>query len=154
MPAESGATRSSTRWPLRTSFRGPWIDLQKYRTCRVGKAKRADVFSADRTRGHGACAPLPTLRSLLVSMVLALFASAALAADTNLYQATTFVTGQYEPNRSIGFGKCLEYVLVKVTGDPRLTGDPRVVAMAGKAKSYVTDFHYRDLMEGIPVHDE
>jgi hypothetical protein len=89
-----------------------------------------------------------------LSLVIALVASGSASADANLYQATTFVTGQYEPNRSIGFGKCLEYVLVKVTGDPRLTDDPRVAAMAADAKTYVVDFHYRDLMEGIPVHDE
>ena len=87
-------------------------------------------------------------------LAFAMLTSGAIAADARLYQTTTFVTGQYEPNRSIGFGKCLEYVLVKVTGDPRLTGDPRVAAMATDAKTYITDFHYRDLMEGIPVHDE
>jgi hypothetical protein len=89
-----------------------------------------------------------------LSLVFSLVISGSTSAGTSLYEATTFVTGQYEPNRSIGFGKCLEYVLVKVTGDPRLTNDPRVAAMAADAKTYVTEFHYRDLMEGIPVHDE
>ena len=89
-----------------------------------------------------------------ILMLLAMLVSGSALAGSALYQATTFVTGQYEPNRSIGFGKCLAYVLIKVTGDPRLIDDPRVAEMAAAAKAYVLDFHYRDLMEGIPVHDE
>jgi hypothetical protein len=43
---------------------------------------------------------------------------------------------------------------VKVSGDPRLEGDPRVAVMAGRTDTFVADFHHRDRMAGIPVHDE
>jgi hypothetical protein len=44
--------------------------------------------------------------------------------------------------------------LVKVSGDPRLIGDPGVAVMAGQAGTFVADFDYHDRMGGIPVHDE
>ncbi len=78
------------------------------------------------------------------------------AADNNedLYRTETIVTGQGEENRGLGFAACLEQVLVKVSGDPRLPGDPGVAALAGQAAMFVADFAYRDRMAGIPVHDE
>jgi uncharacterized protein len=72
----------------------------------------------------------------------------------DLYQARTIVTGQGEESRRGGFAHCLEQVLVKVSGDPRLLDDPRVTGLAGRASTFVADFHYRDRMAGIPVHDE
>ena len=45
-------------------------------------------------------------------------------------------------------------VLVKLSGDPKLVGDPAVDALGANAGSFVRDFRYRDLMAGIPVHDE
>jgi len=88
--------------------------------------------------------------------VLTLGGAAAAAADASdgLYGAKTILTGQEEPNRSVGIAKCLKYVLVKVTGDPRLVDDPRVPTVVADARTFVLDFHYRDLMEGIPIHDE
>ena len=56
--------------------------------------------------------------------------------------------------RRFGFPLCLEQVLVKVSGDPRLIGDPEVATLAGQAATFVTDFAFRDRMAGIPVHDE
>jgi uncharacterized protein len=77
------------------------------------------------------------------------------AADVDdLYQAQTIVTGQGEESRRVGFPVCLEQVLVKVSGDPRLIGDPQVAALAGQAATFVTEFTFRDRMAGIPVHDE
>ena len=72
----------------------------------------------------------------------------------DLYQAQTIVTGQGDESRGLGFVACLEQVLVKVSGDPRLIGDPGVAVMAGQAGTFVADFRYRDRMAGIPVHDE
>jgi hypothetical protein len=72
----------------------------------------------------------------------------------DLYQARTIVTGQGEQSRRLGFADCLQQVLVKVSGDPRLLGDPEVAVMAGQAGTFVADFRYHDRMAGIPVHDE
>jgi hypothetical protein len=78
-------------------------------------------------------------------------AAAATLVD-HLYQARAIVTGQREDTRSVGLAKALGDVLAKVSGDPRLIGDPRVAAMA--ADTFVDSFRYHDRMEGIPVHDE
>ena len=72
----------------------------------------------------------------------------------NLYQCQTIVTGQGEEARRFGFPVCLEQVLVKVSGDTRLIGDPEVAMLEGQAATLVTDFAFRDRMAGIPVHDE
>jgi uncharacterized protein len=80
-------------------------------------------------------------------------ATSVAGADT-LYETRTIVTGQREETRAGGFAVALEAVLVKVSGDPRLIGHPRVEAMAKGAGSSVAAFRYRDRMEGIPVHDE
>jgi hypothetical protein len=74
--------------------------------------------------------------------------------NVDLYECRTIVTGQGEESRRFGFPVCLEQVLVKVSGDPRLIGDPEVTAMAGQAATFVADFAFRDRMAGIPVHDE
>lgn len=96
-----------------------------------------------------------TLRALIALMALLAFArdASAVVVD-NLYQAKAIVTGQREENRGAGFAACLHDVLIKVSGDPLLGNDPRVAALADKAGEYIRAFHYRDQMEGIPVHDE
>ena len=81
-------------------------------------------------------------------------AGAAAAVVDNLYRAQTIVTGQGETNRLMGFAHCLEDVLVKVSGDPRLIGDPRLAALSSDVATLVTAFSYSDRMTGIPVHDE
>src|SRR5258708_1949765 len=81
-------------------------------------------------------------------------APSAAANGDDLYQAQTIVTGEREETRLPGFAECLEYVLVKVSGDTRLIGDKRVAALAGEARSFVRDFRYHDRMSGIPHHDE
>ena len=79
---------------------------------------------------------------------LILAGAAAAAEPGERYQGKVIVTGTGEPNRRTGFAQCLEDVLVKVSGDPRLIGDRRVKAMG--AGALVTKFHYRDLMAGRP----
>ncbi|MGN8544212.1 DUF2066 domain-containing protein [Bradyrhizobium sp. 13971] len=76
------------------------------------------------------------------------------AADDSLYRAQTVVTGQGEPNRIIGFGACLEDVLIKVSGQPMLAGDRRLAAYRSKAKAFVSSFDYHDQYAGKPHHDE
>lgn len=83
-----------------------------------------------------------------------IWCSGAMAADDNLYRAQTVVTGQGEPNRIIGFGACLEDVLIKVSGQPRLASDRRLAAYKAKAKEFVSSYDYHDQYAGKPHHDE
>jgi len=76
------------------------------------------------------------------------------ASIADLYRTQAVVSGQGEANRGIGMAQCLEDVLVKVSGDPRLIGDPKVGALTRQAAGFVTRFQYRDRMSGIPMHDE
>ena len=89
--------------------------------------------------------------TLVFAMVLC--AVPADAADS-LYTGLAYVTGQMEETRLPGFGRALEEVLVKVSGDARLGADPRVAALTGEAARYVETFSYRDRMADIPIHDE
>ncbi|MBR1121139.1 DUF2066 domain-containing protein [Bradyrhizobium lablabi] len=79
-------------------------------------------------------------------------AMAANAAD--LYRTKTVVTGQGEANRLIGFGRCLEDVLIKVSGAQKLAGDRRLAVHKSNAKDFVKAFSYRDQFEGKPIRDE
>ncbi|WP_192256977.1 DUF2066 domain-containing protein [Mesorhizobium silamurunense] len=79
---------------------------------------------------------------------------AVAAPASELYQAQTIVTGTDEPNREIGFKDCLDKVLVKVSGDQRLTQKPEMLALRNKAADFVQSFRYHDRLEGIPIHDE
>jgi uncharacterized protein len=90
----------------------------------------------------------------VAAMVMLGCANASGANVNNLYQCQTIVTGQGKESRRFGLPVCLEQVLVKVSGDRRLTGDPEVAALAGHAPAFVTDFAFRDRLAGIPVHDE
>jgi hypothetical protein len=92
---------------------------------------------------------------LLLAATVMLGCNTVIAASgDDLYEARTIVTGQGEESRRVGFPLCLEQVLVKVSGDPRLIGDPQVAALAEDAATFVTDFAFRDRMAGIPVNDE
>ena len=93
---------------------------------------------------------------ILPATVALLLAGAARAATGvgDLYEVQTIVTGEREETRIPGFAECLGYVLVKVSGDPRLIGDPRVAALEGQAGALVREFRYHDRMAGIPHHDE
>src|SRR5690349_14016037 len=76
--------------------------------------------------------PRPPICSGLAAAVIRMSLVAGLAwcvgsvaaAASELYRAQTIVTGQSEPNRSIGFAACLEDVLIKVSGALQLAGDP------------------------------
>lgn len=71
-----------------------------------------------------------------------------------LYRAQSVTNGFGEANRMRALAPSLTEVLVKLSGDPRLTGDPRVKDIAGRATDYVKDFSYRDLLNNRPPHDE
>jgi hypothetical protein len=77
------------------------------------------------------------------------------AAETaDLYRAQAVVTGEGEVNRMIGFPRCMEDVLIKVSGAERLAGDRRLAAYKAKAKDFVTAFDYHDQFSGKPKRDE
>jgi hypothetical protein len=75
-------------------------------------------------------------------------------AESDLYTARTIVTGTDMRSRPGGFALCLRDVLVKVSGNPRLMDDRRVIRLADHADQWVADFSYRDRLSGIPRHDE
>src|SRR6478672_2959913 len=90
--------------------------------------------------------------SLTVALTCCSGAMAAAADD--LYRAQATVTGQGEANRIIGFASCLEDVLIKVSGAPKLAGDRRLAAYKSNAKGLVRAFSYHDQMSGTPTRDE
>ncbi|HZS83425.1 MAG TPA: DUF2066 domain-containing protein [Stellaceae bacterium] len=103
-----------------------------------------------RSRGARGCC-----LALLALLLAAAFARPARAEDApNLYQATAIVTGTDMRSRPSGFAQCLREVLVKLSGEPRLRNDPRVLDLAAHADAFVTSFDYVDLMAGIPRHDD
>ena len=73
---------------------------------------------------------------------------------SELYRARVRVTGQRVETRVPALEHGLRDVLVKVSGDLEIAGDPAVAQRASQAEGYVGSFRYRDLLEGIPVHDE
>ncbi|NTS30854.1 DUF2066 domain-containing protein [Phyllobacterium sp. BT25] len=89
---------------------------------------------------------------LFLTVMLA--CGAAPAANGDLYQASAVVSGQGEAGRSIGLAQTFEDVLVKVSGDPRLMGDPKIAALKQQAAQFVATYQYRDRMSGVPIHDE
>jgi len=99
---------------------------------------------------------MPGISRFVVGLVglLALGVAAHAATTNDLYQAQAIVTGTGEVNRQIGFRECLDKVLVKVSGDQRLTQKPEILALRDKAGHFVQSFRYHDRLEGIPIHDE
>jgi hypothetical protein len=93
------------------------------------------------------------IASILVAALICAAAASAARAD-ELYEAQAIVTGQREPERLRALPDCLEDVLVKVSGDPRLIGDRRLVPLKANAENFVASFRYHDRMAGLPVHDE
>ncbi len=90
----------------------------------------------------------------LLAIPLAWIAAAAAQDASELYEAQAIVTGQREPERLRALPDCLEDVLVKVSGDPRLIGEKRLAPLKANAAEFVVSFRYHDRMAGIPVHDE
>lgn len=95
--------------------------------------------------------------ALVLTGLLAIGAANGLAKAEGLeelYSSQTIVNGKYEKNRQAGFKRCLDAVLVRVSGDPRLPAKAEMAALRDKAGSFVASFSYRDRMEGIPNHDD
>src|SRR6267378_1494177 len=89
------------------------------------------------------------------AMLLSAAGEPAHAGDIGaLYQAYAIVTGTDMRQRPWGFAQCLREVLVKVSGEPRLKDDPRVVELAAHADRLVASFDYVDMMAGIPKKDD
>lgn len=98
---------------------------------------------------------LATLRApiLAVLAVIALSGGVAVAAD-DLYRSRDVVTGTDEPNRIPGLVNTFEDVLIRVSGNPDLVGDPRLAGLEAKVRDYVDAFTYRDMYGDRPIHDE
>ncbi|AZO06877.1 MULTISPECIES: DUF2066 domain-containing protein [unclassified Mesorhizobium] len=99
---------------------------------------------------------MPGISRFVVGLagLLCLGVPARAATPAELYQAQTIVTGTGDVNRQIGFKDCLDKVLVKVSGDQRLTQKTQMLALREKAADFVQSFRYHDRLEGIPIHDE
>jgi uncharacterized protein len=91
---------------------------------------------------------------LRILTLLLLISGAAHAAEDHLYTGRSIVTGMMEENRARGIIAAFRDVLVKVSGDPRLLNDAKAQAIASDGVNYVDSYSYRDLLEGIPIHDE
>lgn len=92
--------------------------------------------------------------TLVACLVSAPASSEPVLPPLGLYSGRTVVSGQGETNRKTGATACLLDVLVKVSGDPTVATDPRVLALAGQAVEIAQGFNYRDRLEGRPLHDE
>lgn len=92
--------------------------------------------------------------ALVVCVVSVTQVGAAFGQESDLYSATTFVTGQRAETRGPGVRAAFTSVLVKVSGQPDIVGGDDVKDYLGNAASYVARYSYRDRMEGIPHHDE
>lgn len=101
--------------------------------------------------------PRQILRGLAALAMLAAalpVQTAAQSIDLSLYYAQAIVSGTVKETRRLGMAQCLEDVLVKVSGDPRLIADRRAKALAVQAESLVREIHYRDRMGHKPINDE
>lgn len=94
------------------------------------------------------------LSAWCVALFLSFGDPARSASVDGLYRAQVITTGQSEEHRPAAFAQCLQDVLVKVSGDPRLIDDPRAIALSAEAGSLVRRYQYRDRLEGKPLHDE
>jgi hypothetical protein len=91
----------------------------------------------------------------MVAAWLAALPRPTLADEPNsLYRAMEVVTGTDWRERPRGFAMCLEDVLVKVSGDPGLRADQRVITIAQHANDYVVAFNYVDPIAGTRPKDD
>jgi hypothetical protein len=91
------------------------------------------------------------IAGLIIAAGIVLPAPAGAAGESpDLYQVRVLVTGQGAENRDDALQRGLAGVLIKVSGDPAVAA----AAHGFVAAPLVKDFRYRDLMAGIPVHDE
>jgi uncharacterized protein len=92
---------------------------------------------------------------LLAVLVLAGGSHPSRTADlADLYRSRAIVTGTGEKNRRLGFRDCLDRVLLRVSGNPVLLKKPEMAPLREKAGNLVSEFRYRDRLEGVPIHDE
>jgi hypothetical protein len=97
---------------------------------------------------------LPSLLIAFLSVTIT-GPSAVQAADLKeLYTSKAITTGTGEENRKLGFRDCLDRVLVRVSGDPRLPTRPEVEAFRARGGDFVQSFSYVDRLAGRPIHDE
>lgn len=73
-------------------------------------------------------------------------------ADPALYRCKVYLTGTDMRSRPEGLARCVRDVLVKVTGDPDVAENPKLLGLA--AAGLVQDFAYLDRMSDQPHHDE
>ena len=93
------------------------------------------------------------MMSRLAAWFLCLLAAGpAWAQGEALHEAMAIVTGTDMRSRPAGFAQCLAEVLAKVSGEPRLLGDPRVKAL--RAEAFVQHFDYYDPMNHRRPHDD
>ena len=90
----------------------------------------------------------------ILVMLFAMHAAALEGMAPELYQDTVIVTGTDMRSRPAGFTRALIAVLVKVSGNPRLTTDKRAAALAAHADALVTGFDYVDPMARRRPHDD
>jgi hypothetical protein len=75
------------------------------------------------------------------------------SAPTGLYEGRT-VVNLYPDLIQKGYAADLEQVLIKVSGDPRLAGDPRLKPALDNARAYAGSVTYIDKRGGSALHDE
>jgi uncharacterized protein len=97
---------------------------------------------------------VPHYLETIAAVLLLALPTVAAESTAELYRAQTIVTGTGEANRLIGFASCLEDALIKVSGQLRLSGDPRLAPYKADAAKLVRDFSYRDEKGGKPKNDE
>lgn len=103
-----------------------------------------------RWKGH--IQPMRTLTALLVCMVLG---TARADVVPHLYRGETIVTGQENlDERERGFREALAEAVVKVSGDARLPGDPRLAPVLQEAGRFVDKFEYEDRLAKKKLMDE
>jgi hypothetical protein len=92
--------------------------------------------------------------ALAATFVAAMVRPVSAELSQYLYHSNVIVTGYDMRQRPWGFAQALREVIVKLTGEPRLRDDPRVLALANHPDGYVTFFSYIDLMAYRHVHDD
>lgn len=100
--------------------------------------------------------PAPLRTCLLLIGLLAAGEGAQAAqtsAPTGLYEGRT-VVNLYPELIHKGYAADLEQVLIKVSGDPRLAGDPRLKTALDNARGYAVSVTYIDKRGGSALHDE
>ncbi|MBK8175174.1 MAG: DUF2066 domain-containing protein [Rhodospirillales bacterium] len=102
--------------------------------------------------------PAPAPRWLGVAataVILAAAVSAKAEVVADLYRGQAIVTGREIPEERLrGFREALAEVLVKVSGESRVLGDPRLPAVLEDAPAAVVAFSYEDRLAKKKLMDE